>query len=130
MTDRTYRTIVGFALLIFMYFELDAAMYGLLSILFLEGVTNFRLPILLGAFRQHMLKQNYRYVDIGLVENAKYNFEAERVWRIFISLAFFASYYLIGVLWFVPWFMGFTIVGAGLSGVCPVLYVIHWLGFR
>jgi hypothetical protein len=33
-------------------------------------------------------------------------------------------------LWFFPWFMGFAIFGAGLSGVCPVLISLKLLGFR
>lgn len=130
MSDRAYRTIVGFSLLIIMYFEFSIAMYIILGLLFVEGLSNYRVPILVGLLRKHVFMQDYEYVDVGLVEHPKYNLESERVWRIFISTAVFLSYFLIDALWFVPWFMGFTIVGAGLSGVCPVLFVIHWFGFK
>jgi len=113
-----------------MYFEINLAMYAVLGLLFLEGVSNYRIPVLVGAFRKQILNQDYEYVDAGLVENAKYNIESERIWRIFISSVVFITYFAFGALWFVPWFMGFTIVGAGLSGICPVLFVIHWFGFK
>ena len=34
------------------------------------------------------------------------------------------------MLWFFPWFMGFAILGAGASGVCPVLLGLKYIGFR
>jgi hypothetical protein len=38
--------------------------------------------------------------------------------------------YDIDVLWFFPWFMGFAIMGAGASGICPVLLGLRWAGFK
>jgi hypothetical protein len=36
----------------------------------------------------------------------------------------------IEVLWFIPWFMGFAIMGAGASGVCPMILFLKWVGFK
>jgi hypothetical protein len=33
-------------------------------------------------------------------------------------------------LWFLPWFVGFALLGAGLSGICPMVIGLRWLGFR
>lgn len=130
MTDRTYRTIIGLILLIVLYFEFNYVLYGIIVILFAEGITNFRLPKLMGLIRRNWLKQDYTYVDDGLVENSKFNLESERVWRILVGVFLFIGFYLVEALWFFPWFMGFAILGAGLSGVCPMLLAVRWLGFK
>lgn len=130
MSDRTYRTLIGFVLLVVLYFEIDYALYGLIILLFAEALTNYRVPMLAALIRKHLFKQDYAYVDVALVENAKFNFESERVWRITVASFLFIGYFLVDALWFFPWFMGFAIFGAGLSGVCPVLLAIRWLGFK
>ena len=130
MTDRTYRTIMGFALLVVLYFEYQLAMYGIIGLLFFEGLTNIRIPMLVGVIRKTLLKQDYAYADSGLVENSRFNIESERLWRIVVGTFLFIGYFLVEALWFFPWFMGFAIFGAGLSGVCPVLLAIRWLGFK
>ena len=38
--------------------------------------------------------------------------------------------YDIEVIWLIPWFMGFAIMGAGVSGVCPGLLLMRWVGFK
>ena len=130
MSDRTYRTIVGFSLLVILYFDLNYAMYGMIGLLFVEGITNLRVPMLVGLLRQSVLKQDYAYVDAALVEDPRFKLESERVWRIVVASFLFIGYFQVDALWFFPWFMGFAIFGAGLSGVCPVLLAIRWLGFK
>jgi len=130
MSDRTYRTLIGLLLLIVLYFEFNYALYGIIVLLFFEAITNFRLPMLVGLLRRSLFKDNYEYVDVALVENSKFNIESERVWRIAVGSFLFIGFYLVEALWFFPWFMGFAIFGAGLSGVCPVLLAIRWLGFK
>jgi len=130
MTDRFYRTMMGFALLVVLYFDYHIAMYSIIGLLFFEGITNIRVPIMVATIRKYLLKQDYAYADSGLVEQPKFNIESERLWRIIVGLFLFIGYFLIDALWFFPWFMGFAIFGAGLSGVCPVLLAIRWLGFK
>jgi len=105
-------------------------MIAIIVLLFFEGLTNYRLPYLVGLVRKHVLKQDYDYADPFLVEGAKYNIESERVWRVVVGSFLFMGYFVIDALWFFPWFMGFAIFGAGLSGVCPVLLAVRWLGFK
>jgi len=121
---------MGFALLVVLYFDYHMAMYGVIGLLLFEGLTNIRVPILVGLIRKNILKQDYVYADTGLVENPKFNLESERLWRIIVGSFLFLGYFLIDALWFFPWFMGFAIFGAGLSGVCPVLLAVRWLGFK
>ena len=56
--------------------------------------------------------------------------EAEQAWRLVVGLLLDVTFYFYDQLWFFPWFMGFAIFGAGLSGVCPVLLAIRWIGFK
>ena len=130
MSDRVYRAMMGLALLVVLYFDLNYAMIAIIVLLFFEGLTNYRLPILVGLLRKHVLKQDYDYADPSLVDGAKYNIESERVWRVVVGSFLFIGYFVIDALWFFPWFMGFAIFGAGLSGVCPVLLAVRWLGFK
>lgn len=130
MSDRTYRTIMGFALLVVLYFDLNYVMYAIIGILFFEGITNMRVPMLVGLVRSNVFKQDYVYADTGLVENAKFNIESERLWRILVGSFLCVGYFLVEALWFFPWFMGFAIFGAGLSGICPVLLAVRWFGFK
>jgi len=65
----------------------------------------------------------------------RYNFDSFRAWRISVAIMLGGSYLLLNeqnieVVWFIPWFMGFAILGAGVSGVCPVLLLIRWIGFK
>jgi len=130
MSDRVYRAMMGLALLVVLYFDLNYAMIAIIMLLFFEGLTDYRLPILVGLLRKHVLKQDYDYADPSLVDGAKYNIESERVWRVVVGSFLFIGYFVIDALWFFPWFMGFAIFGAGLSGVCPVLLAVRWLGFK
>jgi len=130
MSDRAYRAMMGLSLLIVLYFDLVYVMYGIIGLLFLEGITNLRLPILIGLVRKHAFNQNYVYVDRALVANSTFNLDSERIWRLVVGSFLFIGYVLFDLLWFFPWFMGFTIFGAGLSGVCPMLLVVRWLGFK
>jgi hypothetical protein len=33
-------------------------------------------------------------------------------------------------VWWMAWFAGFALLGAGISGVCPMLTSLRMLGFR
>jgi len=130
VSDRTYRTLLGLLLLVSLYFELSIFLYSIILILFIEGITNFRIPGIVCAIRKCVTKKAPDYVNMELVPDARFNIESERVWRIVVGAFLLLGYALNDSLWFLPWFMGFAIFGAGLSGVCPVLLAIRWLGFK
>jgi hypothetical protein len=105
--------------------------YVLVSIVFLEGISGFTVPKLSQKIRNVQL-------EIGLSQYDKaprINFDAVRMLRITLSVVVLVSYiavhvYDIDMLWFFPWFVGFAVLGAGVSGVCPVYLAIRWLGFK
>ena len=111
--------------------ELDIMIYVLVAILFLEGVTGVTILWLSKKVREVQLES-------GLLQyssETKFDFDAFRLFRIIIAVVVLASYvavheYSIDMLWFFPWFFGFSVMGAGVSGVCPVYMAIRWLGFK
>lgn len=131
MSDRAYLFVAGAYILIAMYMGIDMMIYGLVVVMFFEGATNLTLTALTQKIRKVKL-------DPGLLKyeaTPRFNFEAIRALRIFFALAMTAAYvsvyeYDIEVLWFLPWFFGFALLGAGVSGVCPVVLGMRWVGFR
>ena len=128
MSDRVYRLILGTLLLVSLYFESSRLMYFLIGMLFFEGATSLRVPLLLR--KQH----GESVADSNLApiqRKIRFNFEAERAWRLFVGLMLLTTYVLFyEKMWFFPWFMGFAIFGAGASGVCPGLIGLKWAGCR
>ncbi|WP_158675248.1 DUF2892 domain-containing protein [Thiohalobacter thiocyanaticus] len=132
MTDRIYRALLGTLLLVALYFELPGLILGLIVVMLLEGVTNLRLPLVLGRLSGG---ESGCLVDGDDFAPARRRlqlpFDAERAWRIMVSLFLILSVFVFTeMLWFFPGFMGFAILGAGISGVCPVLISLKFAGFR
>jgi hypothetical protein len=127
MTDRNYRLLFGLAILVVLYFDLTYAMYGLIGLIFAEGITNWRIPLLVGRFMQKP------GADALPMESSdfKWPLHGERAWRLAVGLMLFLTAVLFNdIAWFLPWFMGFAIFGAGVSGVCPVLLGLRFAGCR
>ncbi|HEY9202207.1 MAG TPA: hypothetical protein VIQ81_11480 [Gammaproteobacteria bacterium] len=130
MTDRAYRTLFGACILLALYFDLSLMMYILIGLLFAEGLTNQRVPILVSDIRNRISVGEFHYVNLDMAVDSRFDTDAERVWRLTVGFFLLISYSLIEPLWWFPWFMGFAIFGAGLSGICPVLMAIRWIGFK
>lgn len=132
MSERFFRLIVGSLLLGSLYFEIPYGIPLLIGVLAVEGSTNCRIPRLVTSLR---LAGEPNFEDscelMPEVHLARIPFDAERAWRLVVAVMLFISVYLFNEqLWFFPWFMGFAIFGAGLSGVCPVLISLKLMGFR
>lgn len=131
MSERLFLFAVGVFILISLYIEIDMMIYILCLALLFEAIMDIRLTTL----SQKLIS---RTVPAGLTvfqTQARFDFEALRVLRIVISVSLAGAFilihnYHIDVLWFVPWFLGFAILGAGVSGICPAMLFIRWLGFR
>lgn len=131
MSERLFLFAVGVFILISLYIEIDMMIYILCLALLFEAIMDIRLTTL----SQKLMS---RTVPAGLTvfqTQARFDFEALRVLRIVISVSLAGDFilihnYHIDVLWFVPWFLGFAILGAGVSGICPAMLFIRWLGFR
>lgn len=134
MTDRTYRTLVGLALLTGLVLDSPQLIYVLVAVMFFEGITNQRVPKIVCKFRNCVAIRNNQAAVIYTPEittgESRFAVESERVWRLVVGSLLFFTFYFYDQLWFFPWFMGFAIFGAGLSGVCPVLLAIRWAGFK
>jgi hypothetical protein len=126
-----YLFLVGAYILAALYLDNEYLIYGLAAFLLLEGVSGIRLTRLL---------QNARHVtlDTGLLvfnTTPRFAVDGLSAWRVFVAVVLVSSYLLLHeygleVIWFFPWFMGFAIMGAGASGICPVLLILRWAGFR
>jgi hypothetical protein len=127
MTNRMYRLLVGVVILTGLYFELPMVMYVLIGVVLFEGVTNLRLPIIIQKLSGHATVEK----PDGFQFKERFNFDAERAWRLILGGVLVVVYVLFyDKLWFIAWFMGFAILGAGLSGVCPLFISLKWAGFR
>ena len=129
MTDRFYRAALGALLLLALTFDITLLMDGLIAMLLIEGITNFRVPILVTKLRRRPL--NTDIMRTIPHHDYRFEFEAERAWRLLVGsllLVTYGFFYL--AWWFFPWFMGFAIVGAGASGICPMEFSLKRIGFR
>lgn len=130
MTDRIYRTFLGLAILLVLYFESATTMYVLIVMLLIEGITRLTVPKLVGAVGSLAGAQALAYRAEPCNPGFRFQFEGEILWRLVVAIMLLIGYFFYDYLWFFPWFMGFAIFGAGLSGVCPVLMAIRWVGFK
>jgi len=125
--------LIGFSLLTILYFEWVPAMMAVISWLLFEGVSNWRVSALITRLRHGApfeFKDSVELIPERRTD-PRFPFDAERAWRLVVSAMLIVSYFfLYEQLWFFPWFMGFAIFGAGISGVCPVLISLKFIGFR
>lgn len=131
MSDRNYLFFIGLYILFSVYFDVDIMVYALCTLLLVEGITGWSLPLYLQKIRKVTLESG---LVIFQTKN-RISFDGLRAWRFAVVFVLLSSYillkqYNVEVLWFVPWFMGFAIMGAGLSSVCPMVLFIRWIGFR
>jgi hypothetical protein len=129
MTERTFRIILGAILLAALYFDWRLVIYGYIVVLTFEGITNWRIPILVSRLQGNSAAGPTCALSPG--DQARFNFEAERALRLVVAAFLIVSYILFNKeLWFFPWFIGFALFGAGLSGLCPMVMGFRWVGFR
>lgn len=129
MTDRMYRALLGGLLLIALAFDLNILMYALIVTLLVEGLTNWRIPLLVDKMRGiQRMPSNQRALGTC---RFRFEFEAERAWRLLVGMLLGSGFiFLYQTLWFIPWFMAFAIIGAGASGICPMEFSLKCIGFR
>ena len=131
MSDRIYLFFVGLTILTALYLESNLMIYMVAIIMFLEGLSGWTLPRITQTIRKVELEPCL----LKLSKPPRFNFESFLVMRLVLASVVLASYvavheYDVELLWFFPWFVGFAVLGAGVSGVCPVYLAIRWLGFK
>ena len=130
MSEKNFRIVLGAWLVLGLLLNSVPVIYALLALLFFEGLTNLRIPGVLVRVRAGAASGTLEETA-DLNANARVSFEAERALRlivatlILIPMSGFADF-----LWLLPWFVGFALIGAGLSGICPMVLALRWLGLR
>lgn len=125
MTERNFRLLIGVWLVVALVMAQPLAIYVLMGVLLFEGLTNLRVPLLLARFSPQG--------QAALVEETHQcaiPFEAERALRLLIVVFLGLGLFLSELLWWLPWFIGFALIGAGLSGICPMVQALRWIGLR
>jgi hypothetical protein len=141
MSERSFRLIQGSYILIALYFELDVLILAYLVVLAFEGLTNWRIPVIVNRLRYGKLAMAHGSpaIDTGGLgsgrdepaEKCKFNFEAERLLRIVVFvLLMFTVLIFPEPGWFFPWFIGAMLFMAGLTNICPMVLLFRYLGFR
>ena len=111
-------------LLISLYFDLGYLIYAQIAVLILEGITGWRVPVLAQKLRGNPIAEE-------TAQECRINIESERAWSLMAGVMLLITYGLFfDMLWIFPWFMAFAFFGAGLSGVCPMLLILQWAGFK
>ncbi len=128
MRERVYFFSLGTVLLAGLYFELNPLVYLLIGLLFFEGVTNLRI-----ARGQEAIHAS-GVIAMGQVATAargRIDIDALRVWRLVMASVLLLCHALFyDMAWFVLWALGFAMLGAGLSGCCPLVFSLRLLGFK
>ncbi len=128
MTERSFRFIQGAALLSLLFFRLDLGVYVYIVVLLMEGITNWRIPIIVSKLRYGAA---YNLTDLSSSECAVVAFDAERAVRLLVAGFLIVTFGLFGEqVWFFPWFLGFMLFMAGMTNICPMVMFLRWVGFR
>lgn len=129
MSERVFRLVMGLWLLAALYAGVPAAVYALIAMLLIEGVTNLRVPMLVSRARGLPGVEDGQHTVAAC--GVRTAFEAERALRFIVAALLILTYvFNAGALWFFPWFIGFAMLGAGLSGVCPMVMTLRAMGLR
>jgi len=130
MSEKNFRIVLGAWLIAGLLLNSPAVVYALLAVLLFEGVTNLRVPGLLTRLRSGT-EPDAAAESGDLNPNARVSFEAERGLRLIVAtLIVIPVSGVADFLWLLPWFVGFALIGAGLSGICPMVLALRWLGLR
>ena len=134
MTERSWRFVFGILCLIFLTFEYYNAIYVIVAIAVFEGITNLRLPIILSKLSFMNKNSHFMIQDTMAIKPANRKtiaFEAQRMFRLSVAIAIAIPLLLYPeTLWFLPWFTGIMLTMSGITGICPMMLLLQWAGFK
>ncbi|HEX9627490.1 MAG TPA: hypothetical protein VGA00_11185 [Acidiferrobacterales bacterium] len=132
MTERSFRILLGGLLLAGLFFDLAAVVWAVIGLLLFQGVTNWRIPRVVSRLRYGSSVVLPRCCGHAPTAPAgRINFESERALCLIVGAFLVVTYGLFNAeLWFLTWLIGFALFAAGLSGVCPMVLGLRYLGFR
>ncbi len=129
MTERAYRLVTGILMLSFLFFRMDHAVWALIILMSFEGLTNWRVPIIVSRV---IYPDNTVMFSEG--ENPHYtiNYDAERMLRWLLMFMILLGMLSIteGLFWYFPWFIGLMLLLAGVTGICPMVMALRKLGLK
>lgn len=128
--QRLYMFFIGSLLLFALYFELNGWVYTLAALVIFEAVTNLRIVRLLIKLTGERANAARGTLTPNAVCACRFNFPAERAWQLSMGPILILSSLFGNAVWFIPWFIGLAVLGAGLSGVCPGLIALRAIGFK
>ena len=128
MSERTFRLLLGATLLVILFFDLTNLLYVYIGVIIVEALLNWRIPPLISKLRYG---PGYLEKTAEPPCTCKYDFEAERAFRFVIAGSLILSCYVFPTtLWFFPWFAGFALFMAGITGICPLAISFKKLGCK
>ncbi len=142
MSERSFRIIQGMYILCSLYFEQDVLILAYLVVIAFEGLTNWRIPLIVNRLRFGKLAVATDAVSLyttgpephirgGKHNHYRFNFEAERVLRLTVFVLLIFTVLIFPELgWFFPWFIGAMFLIAGATNICPMVMLFRYLGFR
>ncbi|MDH5657316.1 MAG: hypothetical protein OEZ34_15500 [Spirochaetia bacterium] len=131
MNRKLYNMVIGSMILISLFFDIKEIIYGIIVIVLFEALTDILIPRFLVKIPFAALNDSLHSTDTDERTPCRFNFHADRMWRITMAFILILSFVLFfDFLWFIPWFLGFAILGAGISDVCPMLEILRYVGFR
>ncbi len=129
MTERAYRLVTGILMLSFLFFRIDQAVWVLIFLMAFEGLTNWRVPIIV---TRALYPNNAVMVTEGENPNFTINYDAERMlrWLVMFTILIGMLSYTEGLFWYFPWFVGLMLLLAGVTGICPMVMALRKLGLK
>lgn len=127
MTERTFRLIQGIYLFATLLLDNPLMMYGIIVMYAYEGITNWRIPILISRARYGA----DAVTDPFQAVNARIPCDSERVQRIMAAVFLYVTYFVYpDAAWFGPWFLAAIFAMAGITHICPSVMFLRYVGFR
>ena len=134
MTERVFRMVLGgllwLALILSTYYEMLMPVYVVVGILLFEGVTNWRVPIIITRIKYG---KNYReFLEEPACSTQWFGaFESERMLRFIVAIAVLISlHFVTDLIWFIPWLLVGMLILAGITNICLMVMLLRWVGFR
>ena len=134
MSERTFRLVLGgllwAALIASALYESMLPIYALVTLLLFEGITNWRIPILITRVRYGKdYQQHLEQTTCGSSPIA--GLEAERMLRFIVTVFVLISFFVTpDLIWFLPWFVAGMLILAGVTNICPMVMFLRWIGLR
>jgi len=140
MSERSYRLIQGIYILLALYFELNVLIAAYMVVIVFEGLTNWRIPLLVSRLRYGnlavahnagVLNATAMHANLPESQPCRFDFEAERLLRLVVFVLLIFTVLIFPELgWFFPWFIGAMLFMAGVTNICPMVMLFRYLGFR